>query len=480
MKKLINDLFPKVLLLTLCAVSFGVAASAQTIADVDAVVQKAIDAKAIPAAGVAVVRDGKVVLAKGYGAADIETGTLANENTAFQIASVTKQFTAAGIMLLVEDGKLKLDDTLGKYVPEVPAKWSGITIRQLLNQISGIPNYTAGGKLVNDKVYSRAEIIDLVKDLPQRFEPGTKWEYSNTNYFLLGMVIEKVSGRSYPDFMRDRIFKPLGMNSTFINTSGLKFKNAATGYSRADGKWEKAKLDDPSQPFAAGAIVSTPVDMAKWSIAVSEGKLLKKTSWDEALAPGKLTDGKLTNYGFGWEVGKLGEASYLAHSGGIAGFGSYHVRFPAENLSIVVLTSTPGRATGLANEIAGVYLPKVAAALAAQKAAQEAAKNAAPMADADPDTTKFLRTVFEGLIKGEGDPALFSGEFQKSMFPDRIKQPTPMTGQTLRSFELMSAENADGTKRRQYRAAFESGMKVRVFFTVDAQGKISGVGVRPE
>lgn len=141
----VKNLFAKVLFLALLTVASGALTSAQTAADVDAVVQKVIDAKAIPAPGVAVVRDGKVILAKGYGAADVEAGTPANENTAFQIASVTKQFTAAGIMLLVEDGKLKLDDVLGKYVPDVPAKWSSVTIRQLLNQVSGIPNYTAGG-----------------------------------------------------------------------------------------------------------------------------------------------------------------------------------------------------------------------------------------------------------------------------------------------------------------------------------------------
>jgi CubicO group peptidase (beta-lactamase class C family) len=480
MRPVFNSLSAKVTFLTVLMSLAAFGTSAQTTADVDSVVQKAIDAKNIPAAGVAIIRDGKVILAKGYGSADIDSNTLANENTEFQIASVTKQFTAAGIMLLVEDGKLKLDDTLGKFVSDAPDFWKGITIRQLLDQISGIPNYTAGGKLISDKSYSKAEIIDLVKDAPLRFAPGTRWEYSNTNYFLLGMVIEKASGKSYPDYMRDRIFKPLGMSSTFINTSGLTFKNAATGYNSVGGKWEKARLDDASQPFAAGAIVSTPADMAKWSIAVAEGRLLKKASWDEAFASGKLTDGKATNYGFGWEIGKIGDVSYLAHSGGIAGFGSYHIRFPAENLSIVVLTNTAGRATGLANEIAGVFLPKVASALAAQKAAQEAARNAPAIADADPETTRSLRSVFEGLTKGEADATLFSLEFQKLMFPDRIKQSTPMTGQVLKSFELMTSETADSIKRRQYRATFESGMKVRVFFTVDAQGKIAGVNVRPE
>ncbi|HTH51464.1 MAG TPA: serine hydrolase domain-containing protein, partial [Pyrinomonadaceae bacterium] len=352
--------------------------------------QKALDGNKIPGAGIAVVRDGKVVLAKGYGSADVDAGVAANENTAFQIASVTKQFTAAGVMLLVEQGKIKLDDPLGKYLTDVPAKWSAVTIRQLLNHVSGIPNYTAGGKLVTDKVYTQAEIIDLVRNSPMAFEPGTKWEYSNTNYFLLGMVIEKVSGKPYADYMRERVFKPLGMNSTVVNTTGLKLKNAALGYASDKGKWQRSGTD-PSQPFAAGAIVSTPVDMAKWTIAIGEGKLLKKTSWDEVFAPGKLADGKPTNYGFGWDLGKLGEVSYIGHSGGIQGFGSYHVRFPADNLSVVVMANSLGSATDIANDIAALYLPKFAAALAAQAAAREAARHAAAIADPDPETTKFLR-----------------------------------------------------------------------------------------
>jgi D-alanyl-D-alanine carboxypeptidase len=479
MQKAVNYLFAKVLLLALLTITFGALASAQTAADVDAVVQKVIDAKSIPAAGVAVVRDGRVVLAKGYGAADVETGTPANENTAFQIASVTKQFTAAGVLLLVEEGKLKLDDTLGKYVPDVPAKWNGITVRQLLNQVSGIPNYTAGGKLLSGKIYTKAEILGLVKDVPPGFEPGTKWEYSNTNYFLLGMIIEKVSGKTYPEFMNERIFKPLGMTSTTVNTSGLKIKNAAMGHELASGKWQRAKLDEPSQPFAAGAIVSTPADMAKWSVAVSEGRLLKKTSWDEALASGMLADGKPSNYGFGWRIGKIGEIGYIAHSGGIAGFNSYHVRFPAENLGVVVLVNGASRVPEqLAMDIAGLYLPKVAAVLAAQNAA----KNVAAIADSDPEITKFLRGVFEGMVKGEGDPANFSAEMQKVMFPDRIKQlKGPLGSQgPLKAFELLSAEVVDGLKRRTYRATFESGMRVRAVFGIDAQGKIAGANVRPE
>jgi hypothetical protein len=269
------------------------------------------------------------------------------------------------------------------------------------------------------------------------------------------------------------------MTSTFINTSGVKIKNAATGYESDAGKWKLAKLDDPSQPFAAGAIVSTPADMAKWAIAVSDGKLLKKTSWDEAWAPAKLTDGKPTNYGFGWQLGKIGETSYIGHSGGIAGFSSFIARFPAENLAVVVLTNAAGGAPQrVAMEIAAVYLPNVAKTVAAQNAA----RNVAAIADTDPETTKFLRGIFDGMVRGEGDPANYSEEMKKFLFPENIKQlKGPLGSQgAIKVFELLTAETVEGSKRRVYRATFESGMKVRVHFTIDAQGKISGANVRPE
>lgn len=478
MKMNVRNVVSRIVFVALAAAGGGVAASAQVPAEVDAVVQRAIDGKAIPGAGVAVVRDGKVLFTKGYGLADVDAGAPVTVHTAFQIASVTKQFTAAGVMRLVEKEKIRLDDTLGKYVPEVPSKWAGVTIRQLLNQVSGIPNYNAGERLDPNRIYTKAEIIDLMRDVPMTSEPGARWEYSNTNYFLLGMVIEKASGKPYADYMRKNVFEPLGMDETVVNAKGLAIERAAAGYSPSQGKWMRTGIGDPGLPYAAGAIVSTPVDMAKWAAAVAQGKLLKKISWDVAFASGKTVDGKATNYGFGWHTANLGDTAYLYHSGGIAGFGAYHARFPKENLSVVVMTNTVGTSTKIAQDIAGVYLPKVAAALAAEAKAVEAARSAGAIEDKDPETTKFLRGVFEGFLRGEGDPAIFSAEMQKFLFPDRIKQlKGPLGSQgPIKAFELLTAENANGTKMRRYRITFVSGMRVRGHFEIDADGKISTAG----
>jgi D-alanyl-D-alanine carboxypeptidase len=456
-----------------------VGAISQSVADIDAIVQKAVTEKAVPSAAVAVVKDGKVVLAKAYGSADTSANVTADENTLYQLASVTKQFTATAIMMLAEEGKLSVNDTLGKHLPDVPAAWRGVTIRQMMNQVSGIPSYTEGGKLVSEKTYTSAEILGLVKDTPMLFAPGERFHYSNTNYYLLGMIIEKASGKSYADFMKDRIFKPLGMTSTAVNTSGLKLKNAALGHANERGTWTRRNPDNPSQPWAAGAIVSSAADMAKWAAAQGDGKLLKKASWDEMWSVAKLTDGKPSNYGFGWSGGDMGGERFWQHGGSIAGFQSTIMRFPDANLSVVVLANTNGRAPELLSaEIAGLYIPKVSTFVAAQRAAA----NAKPIEDTDPETTKFLRASFEKMITAEISPDVFDEKFRAMLFPDRIKElGTRLAGQgAIKSFELMRAENTDAGKRRSYRITFENGLRLSGNFAIDAQGKIAGAGFRPE
>lgn len=451
--------------------------SAQTVSDVDAVVQKLAESKQIPGAAVAVVRDGKIILAKGYGAENIETKTPADENTVYEIASVTKQFTAAAIMLLVEDDKIKLDDALGKYLTDVPESWQAVTIRQLLNQVSGIPNYTAAGKIRIEKKYAPEEILQMVADMPLEFAPGTRWQYSNTNYFLLGLVIEKVSKKSYAEFMKERIFKPLKMNSTQINTSGLKIEKKAVSYSINKDGWKKEINADPSQPFAAGAVVSTASDMAKWALALESEKLLKKNSLNEIWTAAKLSDGKTTDYGFGWQISKIGETDFVEHNGGIAGFTSHILRFPNENLSVAVMVNTGTPATRkLAYEIAGLYLPKFGAAVAGREK-----KASQTLADKDEATTKFLRETFEKMIAGTVDQNLFTPEMQKLLFPDRVAQLKSFLGTqgAIKSFDLVEDSSDESIKRRAYRVSFDR-LKVRISFAVNAEGIITGVNLRPE
>ncbi|HVF47737.1 MAG TPA: serine hydrolase, partial [Pyrinomonadaceae bacterium] len=204
-----------------------------------------------------------------------------------------------------------------------------------------------------------------------------------------------------------------------------------------------------------------------------------KASWDEIWTWPKLPDGKTSNYGFGWGTVNVGETTYVSHGGGIAGFNSFIARFPNENLTVFVVANTNSRLIQpMAIDIAGLYLPKVGAVLAAQRAA----KNAPPIADTDPETTKFLRSAFEKMVTGEISADLFDAAMQKALFPDRVKElKGPLGGQgAIKAFELMRAENNAEAKVRVYRITFESGLRVNAHFALDPQGKISGAGFRPE
>lgn len=462
----------------ICFSVFGLMpACAQTSSSVDNLVQKQINDKKIVGASVAVVRDGKILTLKGFGYENIENKIPATENTRFAIGSLTKQFTAAGVMLLVEDGKVKLDDAVGKYLPALPEKWRGVTVRQLLNQTSGIKNYTAvEPPLEPTREYKPEEIISRVADQPLEFAPGTKWAYSNTNYFLLGLLIEKISGASYAQFMRQRIFEPLKMTETFVNEKGLQLKNRAAGYESGKEGFQTTAQTDPSLPFAAGAIISTAADLIKWDAVLTNDKLLKRRSLDEIFTAGKLTDGSKTRYGMGWIVSKIGGIDLTSHNGSTRGFNSNITRFPSEKLTVIVLLNSSGtQAEKLAFDIAGLYLPAVAATLAERSQPTE------KIADTDEATTKFLRETLEKLAAGEDVKNRFTADAQAFLFPDEIKGLQELLGKSgsIKSVELLANDVLPQGKRRIYRVAFANSV-VRFTFFVAADGKISGINFRPE
>jgi CubicO group peptidase (beta-lactamase class C family) len=416
---------------------------------VDDVVRKLINERKIQGAGIAVVKDGKVLTLKGYGFENAETKLAASENTVFEIASLTKQFTA-GVMMLVEDGKIKLDDAIGNYLKTLPEKSRIVTIRKLLNQTSGIKNYTAVEPLlVPEKACKPDEIIARVANAPLEFQPGAKWAYSNTNYFLLGLLIERALGKSYAAFIRERVFEPLGMTATRVNENSLQIKNRAVGYEPSKDGFQPAAKTDASQPFAAGAILSTAADMVKWDAALSNEKLLKRLSLDEMFAAGKLADGSRTRYGMGWIVTKIGGADLIGHSGGITGFTSNITHFPNEKLTVIVLLNSVGNfAEKLALDIAGLSLPNVAQAVA------ERSKPAEKIADADEKTTAFLRETMEKFARGEEDVKnRFTSDAQASLFPDKAKALSGflLKQGAIKSFELVADESLPNNgKRRTY------------------------------
>jgi len=238
----------------------------------------------IPGASLAIVRDGRITKAQGYGFANLELKSPATKDTVYEIGSTSKQFTATAIMVLVEEGKVRLDDTITKYFPEVPETWRGITIRHLLTHTSGIQNHVAvphwldvfRTNLAFETTPSREELLKMFFKLPLEFQPGETWAYDNTGYYLLGIVIEKASGKSYWQFLDERIFKRLGMNATRSTDPEPIVPNRASGYEWKNDHFQNRPILLRAIAFSAGSLLSTVEDMAKWDAALYTEKLLKK------------------------------------------------------------------------------------------------------------------------------------------------------------------------------------------------------------
>lgn len=314
-----------------------------------------------PGASALVVRDGKVVLRKGYGLANVELGVPNSPESVFELGSVTKQFTGAAILLLAEQGKVKLDDEITKYLPDFPTHGQKITLEALLTHTAGIPNYTDMAEWIPRvrEDMPLDTLIALFKGKPLDFNPGTKWSYSNSGYILLGAVIEKASGKSYERFVEDEIFQKIGMKSSRYGSPTEVIPNRAYGYDKGDEGYRNAQYLSMTQPYAAGSLMSTVDDLALWDRALSEETLLRRASLDRFFVPAKLASGMNTHYALGWGVGEIGGKQVQAHGGGIFGFVTMVVRVPSEKLFVAVLSNNPGAAQapeGLARSIAAKAL----------------------------------------------------------------------------------------------------------------------------
>lgn len=286
---------------------------------------------------------GKIVFDKAYGLADEEWNVQNTTSTKFRIASLTKQFTAACILLLQERGQLNVHDPISRYLPGLPEAWQTITIHQLLTHTSGVPNYTDSSQLqrLNRMGTTPQEMTALVADKPLDFKPGSQWHYSNTGYMLLGMIIEKTSGQSYADFLKRNIFGPLGMTNSGYDQAIPILKERASGYQIKDGQLANADFIDMSGPYAAGGIYSTVEDMYRWSEALAqEGKLLSASSLKQMFTeyPEAVYQGQHYGYGVVINRQKFGKLLYY-HGGGVEGFSSVIQRYSAEGVCIVVLSN---------------------------------------------------------------------------------------------------------------------------------------------
>jgi CubicO group peptidase (beta-lactamase class C family) len=375
-------------------------------------------------------------------------------------------------MMLVEAGKLSLDDKLTRVLDDLPAAWEMVTIRQLLNHTSGIPDFAKKLDFHVDmrKDFTERQIIALVANDPLDFRPGERMSYSNTGYFLLGMVIEKTSGRPYGDFLRERIFQPLGMAATRFNNLRAVIPNRARGYGLEDAMLYNAEYVSPSIPFAAGGLVSSAADMTRWALAQGSQKLLKAASWEAMWTPGGLNDGKTTAYGFGWYVRSKWSRKRVEHLGGIQGFNGGIVKFIDGDLTVIVLfNSEYAHAERFLWGIYGIYLPDTMF------------KPPTPITDDDEATTQFLREVTTALAQGTGDPSWFTSAVQQFYFPNRIKARKLMLGVfgPLTSFQLIGSEAKPGERKRSYRAVFGE-TPFRFTFQLTQDGRVAGVDFDPE
>lgn len=317
---------------------------------IDAIVQKAVEAGAVPGVQVAVSVKGKVVFEKGYGFADLESETKVTPQALFRIGSVTKQFTAASILKLAEEGKLAVGDLVEKYVPEFDFQGRKVTIEHLLHHTSGLPNYTDLGAEWDKTVRTDYSPIDLVKTLvegkPYLFEPGERWEYCNTGYVLLGAILEKLSGQSYGDYVVQDLLKGQGLSSIRHDDPNAIIKNRAQGYTPGANGPANDPLFSTTHPHAAGALLSTASDLVRWTDALAHGRIVSAKSYEYMTTVGALNDGTATTYGGGLMMGKLEDEPMISHSGGIFGFQSMLSYYPQTETAIAVLVNSDAGGAG--------------------------------------------------------------------------------------------------------------------------------------
>jgi D-alanyl-D-alanine carboxypeptidase len=440
---------------------------------VDKYIESAMRDHHIPGVSLAIGRHGKVVLAKGYGQANVELSVPATEDTVYQLASVTKTFTATAIMMLVEEGKLRLDDKVTKHLSDLPKAWEAVTVYHLLNHTSGIKSYTNVENFfkMSRKDYSHHEILGLVTNEPLEFVPGEKWNYSNSGFFLLGMLIEKVTGKTYGEFLEGRIFQPVGMTHTRTNDLHAIIPNRAQGYTWNGQELRIGEYVSPSQPFSAGMLVSSVNDLLKWDAALDSETLLNKSTLAHMWTPSPLSKRAETEYGLGWEIGKVNGHRVVSHSGGIPGFRADISRFVDDKLTVIVLANSDqgGNAGALARGIASRIEPTLKK------------KPEKPIADTDPKTSERLKNLFVEIMKGEVDPELFTEDARKDLIP-RLQR-AGKEGRfspcgALKTFGLLERNETEAGINLRYRTAFEN-MTAETTFALQKNGKIANIDFRP-
>jgi CubicO group peptidase (beta-lactamase class C family) len=345
-----------------CILLLAGAALAQTSSDpVDQYIQAEMQKRKIPGLALLVSRDGKIVRAQGYGMSNVELQVPVKPETLFQSGSMGKQFTATAVMMLVEEGKIQLDDPISKYFADAPAAWKQVTVRQLLSHTAGFTDYPKNFNFRRDK--TEDEILKAIEAVPLAFPPGTKYSYANLGYATLGVLIHRVSGKFYGDFLQERVFQPLGMSTTRIINEADIIPNRAAGYRLVKGELKNQEWVAPTlNTTADGSLYFSILDLAKWDAALYTDKLLKRSSLEQMWTVARLNNGKPNsdNYGFGWYMEEIHGHQIVGHAGAWQGFTSNISRYVDDKLTVVVLTNLEGaHPDELTHHVAGLYVPEL-------------------------------------------------------------------------------------------------------------------------
>jgi CubicO group peptidase (beta-lactamase class C family) len=319
--------------------AFSIASSKKIEAEIDAIFNQAYPINS-PGATVLIAKDDKIFYRKAFGMANLELKVRMKPENVMNLASITKQFTSVAILILMEQGKISLQDNLLKYIPDFP-RGNEITIRHLLNHTSGVKDYTRIPELRAKTRLDMApeEIISNFKNLSLEFNPDERYDYCNSGYLLLGYIIENLSGMSYGDFIQKNIFDKLGMKSSYYDDKYKIIPNRANGYQFYEGNYENAEYMSTTFPYAAGSLMSTVDDMFLWSKAIQNNELISEKSKQMAFTNHRLLNGKQTNYGFGWAINEIAGISTIEHTGGINGFSTSGIYIPGRNIYSIVLTN---------------------------------------------------------------------------------------------------------------------------------------------
>jgi D-alanyl-D-alanine carboxypeptidase len=420
----------------------------------------------IPGLSLAVVRDGKIIKVKGYGLANVETNSPATPETVYKIASISKQFLAAGIMLLVEEGKIGLDDKVSKYLDGTPETWREITIRHMLTHTSGLDDDPPGYDPF--KVQADADVIRSAYPMKLLFSPGEDWSYSNVDYFALAEIIHKASGKPWSEFLTESIFAPAGMLSTRTTTTTDIVPQRASGYN-----WDKGRLENAENWVAvrpSGAFLSTVLDLAKWDAVLYSDRILNASIRQQMWTPVKLKNGTIKPYGFGWYSDLWQGHKRVHHGGSLPGFQSDFERFLNDKLTVIVMfNSSSGDVTKVALNVAGFYVPALAPPVLKG------------IADTEPEITARVKSIISGFVGGNLDMSLFTTGLTSSLnanvrsgTSDALRGPG-----AIRSIELVERQIKGDRRQYRYRVTYANDS---LFFvcTFNRDEKVTGFGIDPE